>query len=225
MSEIEILFIIIIFLFLLNTIKINKNEKNKNKQIDKFNQDTYNFDKTQKIKKFGEIQYDVVNNDNDNKTFEYQDYIINYDNKINIPDKVNISDNIKLLNNYNDLTELNNKLPLINYTNIDNPNFLKTNLPSQENIIYDSKFYQPSDADIYNPTDFTQINYADRKIQDVYQDIINDVKKDNKQIKENKNEIRIGASNLKTFTDIDWEYNDDDDGMSFDPRISTYAVI
>ena len=206
-----ILIIIILILFILNNIKPFECFD----KIDKTYKTNENI-----IKKYGQVEYDINNNDNDDKIFKYQNFdIINYEKKLEL------SDNINVLNKYNDLTKINNNLPIINYDVEEDKRFIKTNLPSQQDIIYDTRFFQPSDADIYNPTDITKTNYTERKIQDVYENLINKPALNIKKQKENINEVRYGASGLKTFTDLDWEYEDENDGMSYDPRISSLSVF
>lgn len=217
MTEIHTLLIIILILYVLNNIKTTKKEsynvlhKNKNQ--------TYKIDNTSNVMKYGQIQYDVINYDNDDTHYKYQNLDI-----IKKDKKLDLSENINELNKYNDLTKLNN-----NFDPSQN-NFKKntlTNLPCQQDIIYDTKFYQPSDADTYNPTDLTKINYKERKIQDVYDEIVNgnSAKTKNKKQIQNISEFKVGASGLKTFKNIDWEYEGDDDGMSYDPNDSTIMAF
>lgn len=201
MTEIESFLFFLLVLYILNNIKIKKTLY-KNPEKIHINA---------KIKKYGQIQYNVINNDNNNLNYKYQN--INYN---------KLSNDINQLNKYNDLTKLNNTF------DSSQNNFQKntiTNLPCQQDIIYDTKFYQPSDADIYNPTDLTTINYKERKIEDVYNNIVNNKKQNKKKI-HNINEFQLGASGLKTYRNIDWEYEDDnDDGLAYDPRTSNLSVF
>ena len=135
-----------------------------------------------------------------------------------------LSENVNELNKYNDLTKLNNKFdPSQN-------KFKKqiiTNLPCQQDIIYDTKFYQPSDADTFNPSDLSTVNYKERKIQEVYDEIVNgsNVNKQNKKKINETSEFKNGASGLKTFKNLDWEYEGEDDGLSYDPRTSLLSAF
>ena len=218
MIEIQTLFFIVLIFCILNHIKTKKTKKTLNKKesfnVLQNNKETYK----NTIMKYGQIQYDVINYDNNDLQYKYQNFDIIKKDKV-----LELSENINELNKFNDLTKLNNKFdPSQN-------NFKKntiTNLPCQQDIIYDTRFNQPSDADIFNPSDLTKINYKERKIQDVYDDIVNNngVKTKNKKQKE-VSEFKSGASNLKTYTNIDWEYENDDDGMSYDPRMSNLSVF
>jgi hypothetical protein len=219
MTEIQTLLIILLILYILNNIKKNKITKKESFNVlHKNKNQTYKIDNRANVMKYGQIQYDVINYDND-QHYKYQDLDI-----IKKDKKLELSENINELNKYNDLTKLNNQFdPLQN-------NFKKntvTNLPCQQDIIYDTKFYQPSDANIYNPTDLTNINYKERKIQDVYDEIVNgnSGKTKNKKQIHDVSEFTSGASGLKTFKNIEWEYEGDDDGMSYDPNISTISAF
>ena len=126
--------------------------------------------------------------------------------------------NINMIDVPDNLTKLNKKFDSSQKNRV-------TNLPCQQDIIYDTKFYQPSN--IYNPTDLSNINYKERKIQDVYDEIVNsnNAKIKNKKQIQNVSEFKSGASGLKTFKNIEWEYEEDDDGMSYDPNISTISAF
>lgn len=222
MIEIQTLLIIVLILYILNNIKSKKTIKKQLQNNEPFN--TINKQKSEVHKldnkiKYGQIQYDVINYNNDDINYKYQNLDI-----IKKDKKLDLSDNVNELNNYNNLTKLNN-----NFDSSQN-NFKKhniTNLPCQQDIIYDTKFFQPSDADIYNPTGLTNINYKERTIQNVYNEIVNGAnidKKNKKQIK-NLSEFKSGASGLKTYKNIEWEYEGDEDGMSYDPLISTISAF
>jgi hypothetical protein len=228
MTEIQTLLIFVLILYLLNDIKTKKAAKKITKKIlpkkelfnvlNKNKKHTYKIDNKANIMKYGQIQYDVINYNNDIH-YKYQDFDI-----IKKDKKLNLSENINELNKYNDLTKLNNKF------DSSQNNFKKnivTNLPCQQDIIYDTKFYQPSDADIYNPSDLSKINYKERKIQDVYDNIVNgnSAKTKNKKQIYDSTEFKSGASGLKTFKNVDWEYEGDDDGMSYDPNASIISAF
>lgn len=172
---IKTIIIIILILFILNNIKTNETFNNM---------------------KYGQIQYDVKNDDNDNVTYKYQNLIENKKYDIN-------------------------KDELIKY-NI--PKNTITNLPCQQDIIYDTKFFQPSN--IYNPVDFDKIDYKERKIQDVYKEIVdkNNIIKQDKKKSNILSEFTKGASGLKSYNNVDWTYDDDDDEMAYDPRTSNYVA-
>jgi hypothetical protein len=220
MTEIQNFLIILLILYILNNINTNKTTKKILPNKESFNvlqkNQSYKIDN---VMKYGQIQYDVINYDNNNVNYKYQNLDV-----IKKDKKLELSENINELNKYNDLTKINNKFdPSQN-------NFKKnivTNLPCQQDIIYDTKFYQPSDADIYNPKDLTKINYKERNIQDVYDEIVNgnSAKTKNKKQIHKINEFKLGASGLKTFKNIDWEYEEDDDGISYDPNASTISAF
>jgi hypothetical protein len=231
MINIQNISIIVIILYILNNIKITINKKtttSTTKQalnnetfnsINKYKNETYKLDKTLNTMKYGQIQYDVINYDHDDDHYKYQDIDLIKKDKI-----LELSENVNELNKYNDLTKLNNKFdPSQN-------KFKKqiiTNLPCQQDIIYDTKFYQPSDADITNPSDLSNVNYKERKIQEVYDEIVNgnNVSKQNKKKITEASEFKNGASGLKTFKNLDWEYEGEDDGLSYDPRTSLLSAF
>jgi hypothetical protein len=233
MINIQNISIIVIILYILNNVKIVTNKKTNNKKTNPNNKQTItsetfnsiNKNKTYKIAKtahnmiYGDIQYDVINYDNEDNHYKYQDIDLIKKDKI-----LELSENVNELNKYNDLTKLNNKFdPSQN-------KFKKqiiTNLPCQQDIIYDTKFYQPSDADITNPSDLSNVNYKERKIQEVYDEIVNgnNVNKQNKKKINQTSEFKSGASGLKTFRNLDWEYEGEDDGLSYDPRTSLLSAF
>ena len=153
--------------------------------------------------------------------FKYQ----NFD-PIKNDSNLELSDGVNNINKYNQLTKLNSDIPKINKITSVNNKFIKTDLPSQQDIIYDTKFFQPSDADIFNPFDSSKINYSERKIQEVYEEIVNDVKRNipNKKIIK-KNKIKAGGFGESTYNTVDWEYENDDDGMSYDPKLSNLLAL
>jgi hypothetical protein len=246
MTIIQIIIIIIIILYILNNITItsnniiiqfnnknnssnNKNDSSNNKNdltnnkndltnnINKYN--TYKLDKKVNLKNYGKIQYDIINYDNNEIDHKYQDLdIIKKDNKLEL------SENINEINKYNKLTKIINKFD----SSQNNPKKqIITNLPSQQDIIYDTKFYQPSDADTHKPSNIFTDTYKDRTIQEVYDNIVNgnNTNKINKTKLIDFTEFKTGASGLKTFKNIDWDYEDEDDGMSYDPRSSILSTF
>lgn len=184
---------------MLNKIKIKDNKikiKNKINKINKINNN-------EKKIKYGQIQYDIINYDNNEIKTKYQ--------------------NINIINKYDKPILLDNKPN-------DMLNFKKntiTNLPCQQDIIYDTRFYQPSDKDTYKPyymNDLNKIEYKERKIQEIYDEAVNNKKSDKKQIY-NFSEFDTGASGLKTYKNIEWMYEDENDDMSYDPNMSTISAI
>jgi hypothetical protein len=172
------LLIIIIILLVLNYIKINKKNKDELTNIVHTNSVRTPNDK---IPLYGDIQYEIKN--------EYFD--INYGDQ----EEIKPDNHIGLTKKINDLGEI----PKPVYNDIFKKSNLQQNkfnnfelkdpelLPSQQDIVYDTykQFNQPSDSSIYNPLVPSQIEYTDRKIQDVYDQMINDPKKheNNKKIK------------------------------------------
>jgi hypothetical protein len=226
MIELQNLLIIVLILYMLNSMKINNtktmNKKNKKESFvhtNRHTKNTYDFNKKEINRTYGQIQYDVIDYDNNDIKYKFQDFDIIQKDK-----ELELSKNVNTLNKYNDLTKLNNQFDPSQNKFIKNT---VTNLPSQQDIIYDTKFYQPSDADFYNATDLSQINYKERKIQDVYNEIVNgnSAKNKNKKHVKELSEYNSGASGLKSFKNIDWEYEEDNDGMSYDPRSSTLSAF
>lgn len=218
MLNIKNIILIMVILFLFNKIKINNKEDNfTNMNTNKSN--TYKISK--RIPKYGDIQYNAYDNDNDDLIFKYQDF-----EPIKNDTKLELSEGINNINKYNQLTKLNSDIPKLNKMQTNTNKFIKTNLPSEQDIIYDTKFFQPSDADIFNPFDPTKINYSERKIQEVYEEIINDVKRNtpNKKITK-RNKKKDGGFGESTYKSIDWEYENDDDGMSYDPKLSNLLAL
>jgi len=204
MTEIQTLLIIMLIIYILNYITITPQSNTIINNKDSFNdvnkKESYKLDKKAKIIKYGQIQYDVINYDDDT-SYKYQ--------------------NIDILKK-NKTFELSDNINKVTY------NFKKntvTNLPCQQDIIYDTKFYQPSDIDIYKPTDLTKINYKERKIQNIYDEIVNGPKINTKKQIPNSFEFDVGASGLKTYKNIDWMYEGDDDGLSYDPMASNISTF
>jgi hypothetical protein len=206
--------IIIAIIIILNNIKfsepfevINLNEQN-------------SFDVPKRKPIYGDIQYQIHNYDDYKPTYKYQNFDILKEEK----------SNINTQNKYNDLTKLNADIPKENNKDIYGPEYqgiyIKTDLPSQQDIIYDTKFFQPSDADIYNPIDYNKVDYTDRKIQDVYDDLVNNVQKNapKKKLKQNTNK-KTGGFGENTLTNLVWEYEGEEDGMSFDPTLSNLMAL
>jgi len=211
--------------------KTNINDINNINNINRYN--TYKLDNKATTKNYGKIQYDIINYDNNDNDHKYQNLDILKKDK-----KLELSENINEINKYNKLTkiinnfdssqnnsnkQIINNLPIQeNITNL--PKNIKK-LPSQQDIIYDTKFYQPSDADTYKPS--TVDIYKERSIQEVYDNIVNgnNTNKINKKKLIDFTEFKTGASGLQTFKNVDWEYEDDDDGMSYDPRLSILSAF
>jgi len=225
MFNLQNILLIIIILILLNNIKVEFKDTDNFTSIN-LNEEN-NFSNKLRIPKYGNIQYETHNNDNTDKMYKYQNFdIIDYEKKLEL------SENVDTLNKYNDLTKYNAIIPKVNKDIIYTPSykntFKKTNLPSEQDIIYDIKFNQPSDADIYNPVNYNNISYADRTIQSVYEDIVNDVKKNSpsKKLKQQSDyKIKAGAFGENTLTNLDWEYEDDVEDMSYDPKLSNLLAL
>jgi len=225
MFNLQNILLIIIILILLNNIKVEFKDTDNFTSIN-LNEEN-NFSNKLRIPKYGNIQYETHNNDNTDKMYKYQNFdIIDYEKKLEL------SENVDTLNKYNDLTKYNAIIPKVNkdiiYTPSHKNTFKKTNLPSEQDIIYDIKFNQPSDADIYNPVNYNNISYADRTIQSVYEDIVNDVKKNSpsKKLKQQSDyKIKAGAFGENTLTNLDWEYEDDVEDMSYDPKLSNLLAL
>lgn len=206
--------IIIAIIIILNNIKfsepfevINLNETN-------------SFEIPKRTPIYGDIQYQIHNYDDYEPVYKYQDFDILKEKK----------SNVNIRNKYNDLTKINAVMPKKSKDDIYGPEYqgiyTKTNLPSQQDIMYDTKFFQPSDADIYNPIDYNNIDYTDRKIQDVYDDLVNNVQKNapKKKLKQNIDK-KTGGFGENTLTNLDWEYEGEEDGMSYDPTSSNLLAL
>jgi len=204
MLNIQNILILLIILILLNNIKINNSEK----FATLADIPTYLKEK-KKISIYGDIQYETTNNENDNKKYKYQDLDI-------------LKPILKV--EKTEFTKVDNE---IIYTPPYNNTFIKTNLPSQQEERYNIKFNEPSDKYIYKPVDKTKIVYEERTIQNVYEDIINNVKKNNpvKKLKKNNDNIKKGGFEENTFKNIDWEYEGEDDGISYDPNSSNLLAL
>ena len=213
MISLENILLIILIILILNKIKIKRPKEDfKIMEVPNVN---YN-ERPIKTPYYGDIQYDVKDNDNSNIVFEYQDFdILKSKND-------NILDNTLKMNEF--IPEQNKD---ILYKNNFGNKYKKVMLPCEESDRYDIKFFQPSDTEIYNPIDLTKIVYTDRKIQDVYNDIVNDVKKlhPKKKLKDSNNQKKMGAFGENTLSNLDWEYEEDDDGMSFDPELSNLLAL
>jgi hypothetical protein len=207
--------LIIIIIIILNNIKIPK----ENFEVINLNEEN-NFDVPKRTPIYGDVQFQLHNYDNYKPNYKYQNFDILKEEK----------SNINVQNKYNDLTKLNANIPKQPKEDIYGPEYQgiykKTNLPSQQDIIYDTKFFQPSDADIYNPIDYNKIDYTDRKIQDVYDNLVNNVQKNapKKKLKENT-EKKIGGFGENTLSNTTWEYEGEDDGMHYDPTMSNLMAL
>lgn len=223
--------LIIAVIIILNNIKFDSFKIPETFETINLNEQS-DFKIPKRIPIYGDNQYLIYDYDNFKPEYKYQNFDILKEEK----------SNINLLNKYNDLTKINADMtknsqvnisshrdanlfsgPIVNKnSDIYGPEyqgiFKKTNLPSQQDILYDTKFFQPSDADIYNPIDYNNVNYTDRKIQEVYEDLVNNVKKNapKKKIKQNTNK-KTGGFGENTLSNLDWEYEGEDDGMSYDP--------
>jgi hypothetical protein len=202
----ENIILIIVILILLNNIKIgSKKEKflSKNENIT-----TVNIKK--KIPIYGDDQFEIKNLDNDDVIYKYQDNPIttkydkklieneNYDNKINI--------------NFNYDESYKNNI------------FRKTNVPSQQDIIYDTKFNQPSDQETYKSFNMENVNYQGRTIQQVYDELINKPKFNKKKLIKNEEMIEGGFGEV-SLSNVTWAYEEDDKGMSYDPLETNQMAI
>jgi hypothetical protein len=204
----NILLIIIIFILL---VSFNKNSNN-----DEPFEIIKSVFQPPLIPIYGDNQYVAKDKELDNSKFKYQNLDILDLNSTKVIDETMII-NEPLINF--DKTQLFN----IEYGN----KFKNVRLPSEDSDRYDIKFFQPSDADINIPFDPKKIAYTERKIQDVYDDIINNVKKiyPDKKIKKSNNLIINGGFGENTLSNVDWSYENETDGMSYDPSLSNLMAI
>jgi hypothetical protein len=232
------LLIIIIILLVLNYIKINKKNKDELTNIVHTNSVRTPNDK---IPLYGDIQYGTNNEYFDIK---YEDDLdeIKPDNYFELTKKIgDLGEKQKPI--YNDIFKKSNQQKnKFNNFELEDPELL----PSQQNIVYDTykKFNQPSDNSIYNPLVPSQIDYKDRKIQDVYDQMINNPKRyeKNKKISKyrdpynkyiidadtdikNESTINGGFQGEHTLSNLTWEYEEDNDGMSYDPSLSNLMSL
>jgi hypothetical protein len=207
----NLLFIIII-LVLLNYIKINTNTNGEsyteitkpiiNKQI--------------KIKEFkptyGKDQYEV-NNKQIKVNFKYQD-IDFLENKLELTDNINFDyDDKELMKKFYNENKTGVVATLIHP---DLPHY--TSPPSEQKTLYDYKFYESNNKKLEKIIKNNDIDFEDKSIKDVYNDLIVDFKKINptKKIKDKSDKVK-GAFGETSLTNIMWEYEDDTD-MGFDPN-------
>ncbi len=106
MIELQNLLIIVLILYMLNSMKINKkkltNNKNSNKikkenfvHLGRNNKNTYEFNKKETKRIYGQIQYDVIDYDNKDVKYKFQDFDIIQKDK-----ELELSKNVNTLNKY-----------------------------------------------------------------------------------------------------------------------------
>lgn len=205
----ENIILIIIILILLNNIKINK----KKEKFVSINQNVENAQIKKKIPIYGDDQYTAIDLDNegsDESKYKYQNN--------NIINKYNQ----KLIEN----EKYDNKIDIeFNYdTTYENKIFRKTNVPSQQDIIYDTKFNQPSNQEYSEPFNLNKINYQGKTIQSVYEDLINKPKYGKKKLVKNQDMIEGGFGEV-SLSNVTWAYEEDNKGMSYDPLENNELAI
>jgi hypothetical protein len=204
----NILLIIIIFILLVSFNKRSNNDEP--------------FEITKKVFQpslipiYGNDQYVAKDKELDDTKFKYQNLDILDLNPTKVIDETMI---------INEPLKTFDKTPIfdIKYGN----KFKNVKLPSEDSDRYDIKFFQPSDADINIPFDPTKTVYTERKIQEVYDDIINNVKKiyPDKKIKKNNNLIINGGFGENILTNVEWSYENENDGMSYDPSLLNLMAL
>lgn len=205
----NLLFIIII-LVLLNYIKINKNDESyteiKKPLINKKN----------KIKEFkptyGKDQYEV-NNKQPKVKFKYQNIDI-LKNKLELTDNISFDyDSKEIMDNFYNENKTGVVATLIHP---DLPHYTKP--PSEQKTLYDYKFYESNNQKLENIIKNNDIDFGEKTIKDVYDDLIVDFKKINptKKLKKKSEKIN-GAFGETSLNNIEWEY-EDDEGLGFDPN-------
>lgn len=207
----NLLFIIII-LVLLNYIKINTDTNAEtyteiikpiiNKQI-----------KTKEFKPtYGKDQY-KVNNKQHQVKFKYQD-IDFLENKLELTDNINFDyDDKELMNKFYNENKTGVVATLIHP---DLPHY--TTPPIEQKTMYDYKFYESNNKKLEKIIKNNDIDFGNKSIKDVYDDLIVDFKKINptKKLKDTSDKVK-GAFGETSLTNIVWEYEDDTD-MGFDPN-------
>jgi hypothetical protein len=204
--------IILIIIFLLNNIKIS-NMYNDSTPSNFTNEDFNNlnlFDKdTMAFKKhipiYGDDQFEMKEQV-EKVNFKYQNFDILEKDK-----------ELELTNN------LNNAIPFVYKEPPVSDKYIKTNLPSQQDYIYDFKHFEPSNKD--QNFDFQKIDYKDRDIKEIYQSLITNYKVtgDAKPILNTKIEGAFGESFYDQNT---WSYdNDKHDDMAYDTTLSNLLAL
>ncbi len=102
----------------------------------------------------------------------------------------------------------------------------KTNPPLNQKMLYDYKLEEPQRKKLEKIIKEEDINYDNKTIKQVYEDLIIDYKKLNPQKKlknnnidnNNNNKLINGAFGESSFNHLDFEYEDDTDDFGFDPR-------
>jgi hypothetical protein len=204
MISLQNILIILIIIFLLNNIKIYNSADNEDfDNLNLFDKDTFSSKK--KIPIYGDDQFDMKESV-EKVSFKYQNFDILEKDK-----------DLELTNH------LNNAKPFVYKEPPVSDKYIKTNLPSQQDYIYDFEYFKPSNKD--ENIDYRKIDYKDRDIKEIYQSLITNYKNDGeaKPVVNNKVEGGFGESFYDQNT---WSYEaDKKDSMAYDNTLSNLMAL